>query len=94
MLLAHWRALAPADVMFRSSIGPQSTSSIAARSIPADSNADYSTAAGTRVSAARTCRPTHVNVADVTHDVLLCFVAFATGMPLRATGDYFLGGFE
>ncbi len=37
--------------------GPQSTSSIAARSIPADSTADYSPAAGTRVPPARRCDP-------------------------------------
>ena len=57
ILLAHWRALAPADVMFTPRKRPQSTSTIAARSIPADSPGDYSTAAGTGDSAAQRRQP-------------------------------------
>ncbi len=35
-----------------------------------------------------------VNVAGVTHDVLLSITVAAAGMPLRATGDYSLDGLE
>jgi len=36
-------------------------------------------------------RPIQVNVASGAHDVLLSIIIVATGMPLRATGDYSLG---
>jgi hypothetical protein len=92
--LAHWRAVVRAEVMFVRFKGPQRTSTIAEDGFLANPTADHATEAGTRVSAARRCRPIRVNMAGVAHLVGLGIIIVATGVPLRATGDYFLDGRE
>ena len=94
LLLAHWRALAPADAMYELDMGPQSTSTIVARSIHAESTADYSTEPESTARQREGAVPTLGNRRVCGLVWGLCFVAVATGMPLRATGDYFLDGCE